>query len=225
MRRLTARSKYRAAQALSFLHNAQTSSDVEEIKLYRSFLYCLCELQEIRLPCSEQSLLDAMGLKVDDFKITSVSGDASRPFAAADPRSLVRTWLHDEGAHVEVVELARDLLVVTDFQETGAWHLLMGHMAARGMHRSLFETLLLIHSSPAFADLAFGMMGAEMLNSLAKTNAEAIARAEQVFILDALSCDCLITAYFIQSVLCVRCSRYRLCATERAPLFRPSGCT
>jgi hypothetical protein len=180
MRRLTARSKYRAAQALSFLQATRTSTDTMEVKLYRSFLYCLCELQEIRLPCSEQSLLDAMGLKVEEYKISSLTQEPSKVFAAADPRSLVRTWLHDEGAHVEVVELARDLLVVTDFQEAGAWHHLMGHMAARGMHRSLFETLLLIHASPAFADLSFGMMGAEMLNSLAKTSAEAIARAEQV---------------------------------------------
>lgn len=197
MRRLTARSKFRAAQALSYLHSALPvgpETDVVELDLFTSYLYCLCELQEIRLPCSEDSLLDAMGLKITDGRISSVSQNTSNNesdgmagksnngcgFSSADPRALVRTWIHDEGAHVEVVELARDLLVGTGYQEVGIWHQLLGHMVQREMHRSMYETLLQIHSYAVFSDLSFGMMGAEMLNCIAKVNSEAVDRAEQV---------------------------------------------
>ena len=48
------------------------------------------------------------------------------------------------------------------------------------MHRSLFETLVLIQATPVFADLSFGMMGAEILQSLTKVVGEAVERAEQV---------------------------------------------
>jgi hypothetical protein len=173
MRRLTARSKFRAAQALFYIGHSRSPDVVTELGLHRSFLYCLCELQEIRLPCSEESLLDAMGLKVSDYKV-------ARTDAAADPRALVRTWLHDEGAHTEVVELARDLLVVTGFQEAGIWHHLVGHMTARGFRRPLFETLQQIAATPVFVDLSFGMMAAEMLTALAAGLTEAIDRADQV---------------------------------------------
>ena len=176
MRRLTGRSRYRATQALFYLHSATPavcSVDLSELGRARSFLYCLSELQEIRLPCSEESLLDAMGLKIVDFAV--VTGPT-----VADPRALVRTWIHDEGAHAEVVELARDLLVLTHYQDVGIWHQIVSHMTTHAMYRSLFETLVLIQATPVFADLSFGMMGAEILQSLTKVVGEAVERAEQV---------------------------------------------
>jgi hypothetical protein len=33
---------------------------------------------------------------------------------STDARLLVRTWLHDEGSHTEVVELGRDLLLTAN---------------------------------------------------------------------------------------------------------------
>jgi hypothetical protein len=180
-RRLTSRSRFRAAQALYYLTSTASSAvDRAELGLYLAYLYCLCELQEIRLPCSEESLLTAMGLKIVDHSILPADGSAASGFALADPGPLVRTWLHDEGGHAEVVELARDLLVVTGVQDAGIWHLLAKHMAGRLMHRPLLETLMLIQARPVFAELSFGMMGAELLTSIATSCAESVERAEQV---------------------------------------------
>lgn len=180
MRRLTARSKYRAAQSLFYLQSATLNSAaaMTELTSYKSYLYCLSELQEIRLPCTEESLLDAMGLKIVDFKMTTVAA-CGEP-SAADPKALVRTWIHDEGAHTEVVELARDLLVTTRYQDAGIWFHLVGHMVAKGMHRALLQSLLMVRGAAVFADMCFGMLGSDIVASLAKVCADATARAEQV---------------------------------------------
>lgn len=177
MRRLTARSKFRAAQALFFLQSAATttssSADRFELTQHKSFLYCLAELQEIRLSCAEDSLLDALGMKISDGVIACVP-------SGADPRALVRTWLHDEGSHVDVVELARDLLVVTHFQDAGIWYQLVGHMTAKGLNRSLFQTMLMIECSPVFSDVCFGMLGSDVLAALVKIIADVVDRSDQV---------------------------------------------
>lgn len=182
MRRLTARSKYRAAQSLFYLQSATVHSVavMAELASYKSYLYCLSELQEIRLPCSEESLLDAMGLKIVDFKMVTVSADSS----AVDPKALVRTWLHDEGAHVEVVELARDLLVATRYRDAGIWFHLVGHMVAKGMHRALLQSLLMVRGAAVFADMCFGMMGSDIVAALTRVCADATARAEQVSVMN-----------------------------------------
>ncbi len=77
MRRLTARSKYRSVQSLFYLQSATAQSVLimAELTSYKSCLYCLSELQEIRLPCSEESLLDAMGMKIVDFQMVTMDAD------------------------------------------------------------------------------------------------------------------------------------------------------
>lgn len=181
MRRLTARSKFRAAQALFFLVAATASpaTDRAELDQYKTFLFCLSELQEIRLSCAEDSLLDALGLKISEGIIGPAKG-------GADPRALVRTWLHDEGSHVDVVELARDLLVVTRFQDAGIWYQLVGHMSAKGLYRSLFQSMLMIECSPVFSDVCFGMLGSDVLSALVKITSDAVDRAHQVLQMTAM---------------------------------------
>jgi hypothetical protein len=200
MRRLTARSKHRAAQALYFLQPfvpltaAPTAAaggggdagagagagGMADLGQFKAYLYCLAEMQELRLPCSEDSLLDAMGLRVLDFRIVPAAGGGAAGAVGADPRALVRTWIHDEGVHSEVVELARDLLLCTQYQDLTIWYQLISHMVGRGFHRSLFQTLLVLQGSSLFADLCFGAMGAELLALLARVNSEATERTEQV---------------------------------------------
>ena len=80
------------------------------------FLECLAELQETRLPCSEEALMDALRPSMSYATTASFSSPLSsssssaavngkmkeQRHARADARALVRTWLHDEGYHQEV---------------------------------------------------------------------------------------------------------------------------
>ena len=147
-RRLTTRSRLRAAFALQLLASVTetTSKDVarditatatakisligaaegspaaaaeeqalNDLNCMMSFLECLAELQETRLPCSEEALMDALRPSMSYTTTASFSSPSSSSSAAtvkgkmkeqrharADARALVRTWLHDEGYHQEV---------------------------------------------------------------------------------------------------------------------------
>lgn len=150
-RRFTARSKFRAIQALKFLPAASTHVDsdsvsydwsVEDNDLW-SFLYCSSELQELRLPCSEEALGFSLGISlgegqhiVQDPKLTD----------SHDPRLLIRTLLRDEGAQSDVSELCRDILLCSGATKAGSeiWEDLLAHMEINGHHRALLDTLILL---------------------------------------------------------------------------------
>jgi hypothetical protein len=78
------------------------------------FLECLAELQETRLPCSEEVLMDALcsppsissTFPSSSCSLISVVTDKEKEkekkVTRTDVRVLVRTWLHDEGSHQEV---------------------------------------------------------------------------------------------------------------------------
>lgn len=184
MRRLTSRSKYRACQALSYLqmnHHIElddmkkTFNTTNELNLFLNYLYCLSEMHEIRLPCSDELLQDAMGLTMvtDTNEIQKVH--------ACDPRALVRTWIHDEGIHLEVVELARDLLLVCQYDDTMIWFQLIQHMINKSQHRVLLQTLVITSKSKVFSELCFGsMLGCELLLAMSKQYTETIDRVEKV---------------------------------------------
>lgn len=149
-RRLTTRSRLRAAFALQLLASVTdiTSTDVAgdiaatatatakisligaaegspvavaeeqpltDLNCMMPFLECLAELQETRLPCSEEALMDAlrpsMSYATTASFLSPLSSSSSaavnvkmkeQRHARADARALVRTWLHDEGYHQEV---------------------------------------------------------------------------------------------------------------------------
>ena len=145
-RRLTIRSRLRAAFSLQLLASmtdisskdaasdtaAKTSmigipvgspatsaeQPITDLHCMVPFLECLAELQETRLPCSEEALMDALRPSMSYASPSSSSPSSSssssgavkgkskeQRHARADARALVRTWLHDEGYHQEVTSL------------------------------------------------------------------------------------------------------------------------
>ena len=138
-RRLTTRSRLRAAYALLLLLNTTSSnssgtsrqirgagescpSDSDpngfqhlythispEVPLLVPFLFCLAELQETRLPCSEEALMEAL----THLPPSSQGHSNGATLARTDARLLVRTWLHDEGCHREVPHLPFPLATLT----------------------------------------------------------------------------------------------------------------
>ena len=214
MRRLTARSKYRACQALYYLElagscckSSPSSSPsspssslspvdshvdtVDELTLFRDYLYCLSEMNEIRLSCSEESLQASMSVRIDsDCSIhralpLPLAEEQSSSLRAsslllADPRSLVRTWLHDEGAHCEVVELCRDVLLVCRVDDVVVWYQLLQHMVAKCQTRSLQQTLLMVHNTRFFCELSFGVQALDFMQHLSKSLSDTTERIAQV---------------------------------------------
>jgi hypothetical protein len=84
-----------------------------ELKRMVPFLECLAELQETRLPCSEEVLMDALCSRpsMSSFfpssssslvAVTDKEKEKEKNITRTDVRVLVRTWLHDEGSHQEV---------------------------------------------------------------------------------------------------------------------------
>ena len=114
-----------AQSSSSVTSSAQTSKSTEEtssvgdssLELNRMvpFLECLAELQETRLPCSEEVLMDALCSPTSLSSafpsssssslvaaVTDKEKEKEKKAARTDVRVLVRTWLHDEGSHQEV---------------------------------------------------------------------------------------------------------------------------
>lgn len=198
MRRLTARSKYRACQALYYLELAGCNSSpslpmdshadtMDELTLFRDYLYCLSEMNEIRLSCSEESLQASMSVRIDgDCSIHRTVAVVEEQFSSnasalpADPRSLVRTWLHDEGAHCEVVELCRDLLLICRVDDVVVWYQLLQHMVAKCQTRSLQQTLLMVHNTRFFCELSFGVQALDFMQHLSKSLSDTTERIAQV---------------------------------------------
>ena len=72
-----------------------------ELTSLAPFIYCLAELQETRLPCSEEVLMKA--LTCPPSASSGASSVDNLQHTRTDARLLVRTWLHDEGCHREVL--------------------------------------------------------------------------------------------------------------------------
>lgn len=155
-RRFTSRSKFRAIQALRFfpscenvVFNSNDNNNIisyvwtpEDNDLWR-FLFCISELQELRLPCSEETLGESIGVSLTDHQpIITPSGMPG----IHDPRLLIRTLLRDEGHQTEVSELCRDILLCSMSSQTGhdIWIDLIVHMEMNGHHRCLLDTMLIL---------------------------------------------------------------------------------
>lgn len=142
----TARSKFRAAQSLLFLRNMDFSNseivtlsdviscNVVELSRKHKYFYCLSELKETRLLCSDEALGDALGVNLHPhFSLTD-----------CDPVPLVKTWIHDEGDVVEAMELARDVLISAPIRYTHTWVTLLDTMIHQGQTRSVIQTLVVL---------------------------------------------------------------------------------
>ena len=126
-RRLTARSKLRAIQAVLFTghsppvctpNSSGTASGTGPVQVpvraLGGFLFCLAEMQELRLPSTEATLAAAVG-----FHLGEADAMASPSEVVPNPSPLVSTWLHDEGHHADVCELARDVLLAASVGSEG----------------------------------------------------------------------------------------------------------
>lgn len=210
MRRVTGgRSRFRAALALHYLGYPYNSSstlpstsssssstsvlEAGDTNKLRHYLFCLCELQQTRLLCSEEALADAVGYTMSSLAALTASG--------ADPRPLVRTWLRDEGDRCEAVELARDVLfvsglvggagkgmnepyrrVVSVSHDVQIWELLLTHMVQNGYLRSLIQTILLLRSSPLLSKICSkeDALSVELVRAAARYSLDVVEKAEQV---------------------------------------------
>jgi hypothetical protein len=159
MRRITSRSRLRASMAIYHqLNQVSVKSVGVDVFNYLRYLYCLAEMQELRLSSTEQSLSMALGLTFSaTSSAESENKQAASPVATIvsqntlltyqSTRSLLFTWLHDEGHHCAVVELARDVLLLsprpTDIAILGK---LVKHMIDHQFDRCILVTLQLLSS-------------------------------------------------------------------------------
>jgi hypothetical protein len=97
-KRNTARSRFRAVQALRFIY--------EDWNIFSSthwrLLYCLSEVQELRLSCSEDTLAEGLGCVVASDVLSIKHSESKNNY-----RLLIRTLLRDEGHESSVSELCR----------------------------------------------------------------------------------------------------------------------
>ena len=124
------------------------------------FLCCLSEIHETRLLCTEESLLQALGMQPQlrgALSATPAVSARTGGGAAADPRPLILTWLKDEGDRVDAVELCRDLLwtvtqdaVSSVLELVPLWCTLLGHMMLQRQYRVLVQTIIMIRFNAVF---------------------------------------------------------------------------
>lgn len=171
---MTARSKFRAVQAILFLPQLPQvvekgeNFNEEQLKwlpllrdmnyLYslRGYLYCLAELQELRIPCSEETLAYALQHDTNAYSSGTHSGSTTTTKSSElsdQIISLVNTWIHDEGHHSDVCELSRDLLLVSSCWNPQIWLKLISHVLNRNFVRLLFHTLVILQKFSLFSIL------------------------------------------------------------------------
>jgi hypothetical protein len=176
MRRITARSKLRAIQAILFLRNHESDGyfvyqifkeDQDKLLARHSFLYCLAELNETRLLCSELTLADALGWETNQ----------------SDPKPLVQTWLHDEGSLVDATELSRDVLLASKLFDISLWKMLLMTMIHHDQYRSVVQTIIIMSQEKLLSiviekDVSIAL---SILDHVMKFTKEVVERVEKVF--------------------------------------------
>lgn len=165
MRRFTPRSRFRACQSLQFSEprinelNSTMASDKQidliSLTYIRNFVFCLAELHELRLPCADTTIAHAIGLRgLPDEGSNGQSIEAtSQDFNSCNPCPLINTWLHDEGEHADVCELARDVLVVSNWSNLAIWCTLITHMHNKNFMRAIINTFSILRNKPFFYEL------------------------------------------------------------------------
>ena len=181
IRRLTARSKLRAAQALRFLplsmwqvgselpleaaSGTAGSAQLLTMSLAQLCCYyrCLADVQELHVACSEDTLLAAL-----------LDGLGSSALA------LVRTWLHDEGELQGVVVLSYEVLLAAKQTCRRTWAALLQHMLSQKLHGTVIEAVCAARGGVCLAamlDEGGGSVGVALREGLteAATRARALA--------------------------------------------------
>eukprot|EP01033_Poteriospumella_lacustris_P010160 gene10160-7247_t len=195
LRRITTRSRYRAALAVHYFQQQSSSSSVvdsdgssqgfsalaTDTLEYTRYLYCLAEMHELRLTSTEMSLQSALGLKVVEISAGGAAGTAAvvgpsnrlvsvgvaeETATALHTRSLIITWLHDEGLQVSVVELARDLFFLAPKQDPQVLTKLFRHMLDHDLRRSVYTSLIWWETMPTTASLTSTLLYSDIAEGL-----------------------------------------------------------
>ena len=168
-KKIAIRSKFRCALALHFLNNGidsvissahssdpsvdvsmtaatespvqlSTTSDPQSKAIYLQYLFCGCELQETRLGTPIETLADMLlshspgtGTGTGTGKITA--------------KSLINTWMYDEGDNGDVLELCRDVYIATSCIDLQLWHTLLLKMYHNNHYHILLTTLCILSKS------------------------------------------------------------------------------
>lgn len=107
---------------------------------------CLAEMHEIRIPCLDNTLYEALGYGIE----TKEGLLQLHVRQDANVMSLVKTWLHDEGDQPCVMEMCRDLMILTSHFAVESWDLYLHHLTSKNMHRQLFTAVSrLLKSTPS----------------------------------------------------------------------------
>ena len=195
-RRLTARSKFRAIQGVLFLDSANRKLSLDGtmslpidmpaetrncvsvldsdtyMRRMRGYLFCLAELQELRLPCSEETLADAVGFDAEAAPTSHVQSNAG---------PLVNTWLHDEGHDSAVCELSRDVLITARCTDCRLWGHLWTHMLQRGYTAAVMHTAVAVRTYGIFPSLLRdSYVSSEVTETLLAVATDVAERTEQV---------------------------------------------
>ena len=117
-----------------------TTSDPQSKAIYLQYLFCGCELQETRLGTPIETLADMLlshspgtGTGTGTGKITA--------------KSLINTWMYDEGDNGDVLELCRDVYIATSCIDLQLWHTLLLKMYHNNHYHILLTTLCILSKS------------------------------------------------------------------------------
>lgn len=159
----------------------------------RGYLYCLSELQELRIPCSEETLSYALQHDINSYNSNSSSTNSTTSINNNDHNhnnshsnydqiiSLVNTWIHDEGHHSDVCELGRDILLISSCYDPQIWIKIISHILNRNFMRLLYHSLVIIHNLPIFSMILSDEYLTKLLSeSIYRSNYDIIEKLEQV---------------------------------------------
>lgn len=151
-KRIASRSKFRSALALRYIHNCASTTNLgggssmlvgvdavdqntASLALLQ-YLYCLCELQETRLGTPVETLTQIL------LPQTAREEQKSSGLSA---KSVVNTWLYDEGDNEDVLELCRDIYIASGCRDVAMWVQLLMKMFNNSQYHIMLTTLSMLH--------------------------------------------------------------------------------
>ena len=104
-----------------------------------NYLFCLSELQETRLGTPAETLA----------QILLGSDELDNPLSA---KVLVNTWIYDEGDVENVLELCRDIYLITNCQDVSLWCKLFTRMFDNRQFHILVSSVAMIAKYPFWVE-------------------------------------------------------------------------
>lgn len=139
-KRIASRSKFRSSLALRYIHNCAGSTAPDAAAMDQDvhmsllqYLYCLCELQETRLGTPVDTLTQIL--------LPQAQAVGEEQVVGLSARSVVNTWLYDEGENEDVLELCRDIYLASGCQDVAMWVQLLMKMFNNTQYHIMLTTL------------------------------------------------------------------------------------